>query len=149
LDEAQLYVSWQLQRVGGRLIRRETKTEASDAGLPLPAICVAALKLRREAQDGKRQDAGDAWQRAEAPLVFTGIYGTPVEPRTFNRAFTARCAKAGIRQITVHDARRTYATLLVDLEVHPPSSCRSFATPSSPSRWRSTRARPLRPPRLP
>ena len=51
--------------------------------------------------------------------MFTGQYGTPVEPRTFNRAFTARCRKAGVRTITVHDARRTCATLLVDLDVHP------------------------------
>ncbi|TDB71171.1 hypothetical protein E1182_25705 [Micromonospora sp. KC721] len=30
-----------------------------------------------------------------------------------------RCARAGVRKITVHDARRTCATLLVDLDVHP------------------------------
>ena len=29
------------------------------------------------------------------------------------------CDKAGVRHMTVHDARRTCATLLVDLEVHP------------------------------
>jgi integrase len=51
--------------------------------------------------------------------VFTGKYGTPIEPRTFNRAFTARCRIAEVRTITVHDARRTCATLLVDLGVHP------------------------------
>jgi integrase len=27
--------------------------------------------------------------------------------------------RAGVRKITVHDARRTCATLLVDLDVHP------------------------------
>lgn len=41
------------------------------------------------------------------------------EPRNFNRSWDARCARAGVRKITVHDARRTYATLLVDLDVHP------------------------------
>jgi integrase len=49
-------------------------------------------------------------------MVFTGKYGTPVDPRILNRRFTARCDKAGV---TVHDARRTRATLPVDLEVHP------------------------------
>jgi integrase len=29
------------------------------------------------------------------------------------------CEKAGVRTITVHDARKTCATLLVDLDVHP------------------------------
>ena len=51
-------------------------------------------------------------------LIFTGRYGTPVDPRTLNRKFTARC-DAAVRPITVHDARHTCATLLVDLDVHP------------------------------
>ncbi len=42
-----------------------------------------------------------------------------MEPRNFNRSWDARCARAGVRKITVHDARRTCATLLVDLDVHP------------------------------
>ena len=64
---------------------------------------------------------GEAWQAAAADpdLVFTGRFGTAVDPRTLDRRFTARCAAAGVRQLTVHDARRTCATLLVDLDVHP------------------------------
>ncbi|MCL7460678.1 tyrosine-type recombinase/integrase [Micromonospora sp. MSM11] len=42
-----------------------------------------------------------------------------MEPRNFNRSWDARCARASVRKITVHDARRTCATLLVDLDVHP------------------------------
>lgn len=116
-----LFIEWQVQRVGRQLLRRETKTEASDAGLPLPDICAAALQERRRHQRSQREAAGSAWATdpAGADLVFTGQYGTPVEPRTFNRAFAARCRKAGVRTITVHDARRTCATLLVDLDVHP------------------------------
>jgi integrase len=33
--------------------------------------------------------------------------------------FEARCAKAGVRPITVHEMRRTCATLLAALDVHP------------------------------
>ena len=47
LDAAELFVGEQLQRVGNRLLRRETKTESSEAPLPLPGICVAALRLRK------------------------------------------------------------------------------------------------------
>lgn len=115
-----LFIEWQVQRVRKQLLRRETKTEASDAGLPLPDLCVAALQERRTHQRAQREAAGTAWAASPgADLVFTGQHGTPVEPRTFNRAFTARCRKAGVRTITVHDARRTCATLLVDLDVHP------------------------------
>lgn len=60
------------------------------------------------------------WRRGKGwPLLFTTRYGTPIEPRKFNRSWDARCARAGVRRITVHDARRTCATLLVDLDVHP------------------------------
>jgi integrase len=116
-DAAELTINWQLQRVGGKLLHRQTKTEASDGTLPLPSICLAALRERRAAQDRAREAAGEAWTATD--LVFTTRYGDSIEPRNFNRYFTARCEAAGVRRITVHDARRTCATLLVDLEVHP------------------------------
>jgi len=114
-------IEYQLQRVRRELLHRETKTEASDADLPMPEIVVNALRERRSAQARDRDGVGLAWRGLpEGPhLVFTGRYGTPVDPRTLNRKFTARCKTAGVRRLTVHDARRTCATLLVDLDVHP------------------------------
>lgn len=110
-------IGWQLQRVGGQLLHRETKTQTSDTTLPLPDICAATLDLRQQARKNDRDQAGTAWQGSR--LLFTTRYGTPVEPRNFNRSWDARCVRAGVRKITVHDARRTCATLLVDLDVHP------------------------------
>jgi integrase len=52
-------------------------------------------------------------------MVFTTRFGLPVEPRNFNRSYDSRIVRAGVRKITVHDARRTCASLLVDLDVHP------------------------------
>ena len=43
----------------------------------------------------------------------------PFEPRNFNRRFETRCRKAGVRAITVHATRKTSATLLAALDVHP------------------------------
>ncbi|WP_372448955.1 hypothetical protein [Qaidamihabitans albus] len=51
--------------------------------------------------------------------MFTTQYGTPVEPRNFNRSWDTRIRKAAVPKITVHDGRRTCATPLVDLDVHP------------------------------
>jgi integrase len=85
--------------------------------LPLPTICLTALQQRRAAQDRAREAAGPAWTPSD--LGFTTQYGDPIEPRNFNRYFAARCTAAGVRQITVHDARRTCATLFLDLDVHP------------------------------
>src|ERR1051325_6855272 len=39
-----------------------------------------------------------------------------VEPRDFNRAWDARCRKAGAPRITVHDGRCSCGSLLVELE---------------------------------
>jgi integrase len=116
-DAAEVRIRWQLQRAGHQLRHRETKTPFSAAVLPLPDICVTALKLRAERQTGDRSRAMDAWQ--DSGLVFTSTLGTPVEPRNFNRQFAARCRKAGVRYIRVHDTRRTCASLLVALDVHP------------------------------
>lgn len=118
LDGGELTVGLQLQRIGGKLLHRDTKTEASDATLPLPGICVAALRQARVRQNEARLRAGDAWQDEDG-FVFTTRYGRPVEPRNMVRSFHARSAAAGVPDISVHDARRTCATLLVDLDVHP------------------------------
>jgi integrase len=117
LDAGELTIGLQLQRVGRQLLHRETKTEGSDATLPLPAICVAALRVRQAQQRAARSAAGSTWQGSR--LVFTTRYGTPIEPRNLSRSYDNRITKAGVRRITVHDARRTCGTLLADLDVHP------------------------------
>jgi integrase len=117
LDRAELYVGEQLQRVGRQLLRRETKTESSEAPLPLPDLCAAALKLRQQRQNTDRDRAGDAW--TDTGLVFTTRYGTPIEPRNFNRSFDRRITRAKVARITVHGARRTCGSLLAALDVHP------------------------------
>ena len=119
-DEAELDISWQLQRIGRQLIhKKRVKTEDSDADdtVPLPDICSAALKLRHDEQEAARQRAGDRWQPSD--LVFTTKWGTPIEPRNFNRSFDSRCAKAGVPRIRVHDTRHTCASILAALDVHP------------------------------
>ena len=107
----------QVQRVGRELLRREAKTETSEALLPLPDLCIAALKLRRQQQDAARGRAGDAWR--DTGLVFITRYGTPIEPRNFSRSFDRRIAKAGVPEITVYGARKTCGSLLAALDVHP------------------------------
>jgi integrase len=80
LDQAELFVGEQLQRVNHKILRRETKTEASEAPLPPPAICVAALKLRKEQQNAARRAHSERW--TDTGLVFTTRYGTPIEPHS-------------------------------------------------------------------
>jgi integrase len=116
-DTGELYIGEQVQRVGGQLLRRPTKTESSEAPLPVPDIAVTALKLRKEQQTADRTRADEAW--IDTGLVFTTRHGTPIEPRNFNRVFDRRIVKAGVPKITVHGTRKTCGTLLAALDVHP------------------------------
>ena len=118
IDAGELYVTQGLQRIDRRLVLGEVKTEASEAPLPLPDICVTALRQRQKVQAEHEETAGKVWQNGHQ-LVFTTRYGTPIEPRNFIRSFKARCAKAGVPSIRVHDTRHTCGSLLAALGVHP------------------------------
>jgi integrase len=52
-------------------------------------------------------------------LVFITRHGTPIEPRNFNRSFDPCIAAARVPRITVHGTRKTCASLLAALDVHP------------------------------
>lgn len=117
LDAGEVTVEMQLQRINRRLVHEETKTEASTATLPLPQICVTALQLHRKERELAKQAAGELW--SDSDFVFTTRYGTPFEPRNFNRRFTDRSSRAGVRRIRLHDTRHTCGSLLAALDVHP------------------------------
>ncbi|MEV0493953.1 NERD domain-containing protein [Streptomyces atratus] len=76
-----------------------------------------ALRLRREAQEIAKRAAGELW--TDSDFVFTTRYGTPIEPRNFNRAFAAGSAAATVRKIRLHDTRHTCGSLLAALDVRP------------------------------
>lgn len=117
LDDGELRVAWQLQRVARKLLRRQTKTQSSDAPLPLPAICLAALLAWRERQVIWKSMADSAWQ--DQDFVFTTRFGLPIDPRNFYRDFRRRAERASVPVIPVHTIRKTCASLLVALDVHP------------------------------
>ncbi len=118
LDAGELRVRHQLQRVRRQLIHSDVaKTEASEAVLPLPDICTAALRARQNEQAAARETAKEVW--SDSDMVFTTRYGTPIDPRNFNREFVRRCERAGVRVIRVHDTRHTCGSLLAAMDVHP------------------------------
>ncbi len=84
LDDGQLPIRNQLQRVSGVLHHRGTKTEGSTAPLPLPALCIAALRRQSVAQTRTRERAGPARQSGD--WVVTTRSGTPVEPQILRHA---------------------------------------------------------------
>lgn len=64
-----LQVAQTVQRASGRLIIDETKTDASDAVVPLPKITRTVLLEHQERQAKVREDAGELW--TDHDLVFT------------------------------------------------------------------------------
>lgn len=122
-DTEEIDLAWQLQRVGGHPLthKEQLKSDGSTDTLPLPPICLTALRIARKNRENARHDdwpkkciCGEAHQ-----LVLVTRNGRPIEPRNINRAFDIRCARAGVRRITIHDTRRTCGTLLAALDVHP------------------------------
>lgn len=110
-------ISHRLTRVGGELLHRDTtKTDGSEATLPLLGLCIAGLNHRKTKQEAAKEVI-ENWP--ETDLVFTTKHGTPIEPRNFNRAFASYCCKAQVPVIRVHNTRRTCASLLAALGVHP------------------------------
>lgn len=113
LEGGSLRVHRTVQRLGEGvgLVSGSPKTQRSRRTVPLPKVCVAALREHRSRQDAERDKAGDAW--VDLGLVFSTVKGTVIEPRNLNRLFDQRIEAAGVRRIRFHDLRHTCATLLL------------------------------------
>jgi integrase len=112
-----LQVAQTVQRVSGRLIIDETKTDASDAVIPLPKITRAVLLDHQTHQATVRKDAGELW--TDHDLVFTTSIGTPIEPRSLNTHWEGIRAQAGLPGVRLHDLRHTVVSLLLELGTPP------------------------------
>jgi integrase len=112
-----LHVAQTVQRVSGRLIIDETKTDASDAVVPLPKITHAVLLEHQDHQATVRHDAGELW--TDHDLVFTTSIGTPIEPRSLNTHWEGIRVQAGLPGVRLHDLRHTVVSLLLELGTPP------------------------------
>jgi hypothetical protein len=106
-----------LQRVGGELRFVRPKTEDSERTIPLPELCVEALKAHKERQATERSNAWPDWQ--ENGLVFPSRIGTPLEPDNLRRSWGRIRKAAKLGDVRFHDIRHTCVSLLLDLGVPP------------------------------
>lgn len=83
LDEGVLRVRQALYRVNGRMELLPPKTARSRRTVPLPPICVEALRSHRARQAEDKAAAGPRWR--ESGLVFTTEIGTPIDPSNLSR----------------------------------------------------------------
>jgi integrase len=94
-----------------------TKTEGSDAVLPLPEWTWFTLLEHQEAQAAERARLAEVWQ--DHGMVFPSELGTPMEPRNLNRHFAQLREMAGLPNVRLHDLRHTVVSLLMERGVAP------------------------------
>jgi integrase len=101
--------------------RRFVGDEAQTALLPLPSLCLIALKFQNKQQKDWQDKKVNEWHptRRESRPIFTTRSGLLFEARNFNQQFTERCRKAGVRCIEPQVLRQTCASLLAALDVAP------------------------------
>lgn len=117
LDGAKLEVIQTLQRVAGSLRFVPPKTEDSARTIPLPPICVEALREHRKRQFAERSESWPDWD--DHGLVFPSRRGTPMEPDNLRRSWGEIRQGAGLGATRFHDLRHTCVTLLLDLGTPP------------------------------
>ena len=96
---------------------QEPKTAQSRRTIPIPEACLAALKQQKARQAEERLLLGQAYQ--DHGLVVCQADGKPIDPRNFTRYFDRVLKQAGLPRIRFHDARHTFATLMLELGESP------------------------------
>ena len=99
------------------LIFQEPKTSPSRRTIPIPEECLVALKQHKARQAEEKLLLGQAYQ--DHGLVFCQASGKPIDPRNFLRSFDRIIEQAGLPPSRIHDARHTFATLMLELGESP------------------------------
>ena len=103
------------RRVGGGIVFRQRKGKGK-LTLQCPPVLLHLLKEHRKDQTVERLRAGSAW--TDYDLVFATRHGGPIERTEDWRSWKAILRQARVRDVRVHDARHTAATLLIEQGVH-------------------------------
>lgn len=103
------------QRHNTRATSTDTKSRAGRRAIGLPAPLVALLYEHQAEQLRERAAAGDLWQNGG--WVFTDELGRPLSNRTDAKRWKDLLKAAGVRDVRLHDARHTAATVLLILGV--------------------------------
>jgi integrase len=111
LETGIVRVAQALQRVDGRFVFVEPKSQHSRRTVPMPETVARSIRIHRSRQLEERLAAGARWQ--ESNLVFTTPVGTPLDSRNVTRRFQATLERAGLPRLRFHDLRHTAASLML------------------------------------
>lgn len=99
-------------RAGGGLVLVEPKTKASKRTVVLPQPLVDEFRAHRATINRRRLAAGEVWDSTH-DLVFPAAAGGLIDPARDNTEWNNLIESAGVRDVRLHDARHTAATLLL------------------------------------
>jgi integrase len=114
-DKKVMRVRATLNRVDGKLVRTEPKTQNSRRDIALTEQALGMLKTQKLQQAQERLRRGGKW--VPSSFVFTTESGGPVDGRNLLRSFQGACMRVGIEGMGIHGLRHFAATLLLDSQV--------------------------------
>jgi len=98
---------------------RQNKSKKSRRTIALPPSCAIVLREHLERREAECTEYKIGY--GPESLVFSQFDGRPLRPNTVTRAWQMLCQKCGVRVIRLHDARHTFASLMlkqgVDLKI--------------------------------
>ena len=100
------------QRRDGGLVLVEPKTRSSRRSVALPPPLVAELRAHRAAQLRLKLERANVSDHTH-DLVFSTDWGALIDPHADYRDWKQVLRDAGVREVRLHDARHTAATLLL------------------------------------
>jgi len=107
-----------LNRVKDRITFKEPKSQKSRRLIALSPSNALILEEHRKDQE-KFRESLQLPPIAENDLVFSHWDGSPLLPPTITHAWIKLVRKCGLHGIRLHDARHTYATIMLKQGVHP------------------------------
>jgi len=94
-----------------------TKTKKSKRTVPIHPELKKILLRIKDIQEKNKEMAGKSYD--PRGFVFSTMLGGPICPRNFNRSFYAVLKRAGLEHTNPHSLRHTFATRLLEANVHP------------------------------
>ena len=118
LESASLRVVETAYKLGdGRYMIKEPKTAQSRRTVTLPPSMVELFKVYRADQELLRIQLGVSLKADD--FVFIRPDGSPINLNAVTLAFRRIIAKAGLKDLRIHDLRHTHATLMLKAGEHP------------------------------
>ena len=115
---SQVYVSRSLHLLkGGKVVFRSPKTAKGRRTVALPPSAILVLKEHYEKQKLERAMLGIPL--TDDDLVFSHMDGRPLLPNTVTHAWIKLVRHTGLKNIRLHDARHSHASLMLKQGVHP------------------------------